>query len=66
MAGLGDPEAACDLLDGIIDKVSEGWIHWIEADNSLDPIRGDPRFIAIMAHGAARFSAEAAPTPGDL
>ena len=64
MAGLGDPEAACDLLEGIIDKVSEGWIHWIEADNSLDPIRGDPRFIAIMARGAARFSSEAAPTPG--
>ena len=64
MAGLGDPEAACDLLDGIIDKVSEGWTHWMEADNSLDPIRGDPRFIAIMARGAARFANAAAPTPG--
>jgi adenylate cyclase len=64
MAGLGDPEAACDLLDGIVDKVSEGWLHWIEADNSLDPIRGDPRFIAIMARGAARFANAAAPTPG--
>ena len=64
MAGLGDPEAACDLLDGIVDKVSEGWTHWMEADNSLDPIRGDPRFIAIMARGAARFANAAAPTPG--
>jgi adenylate cyclase len=62
MVTLGDTQAACDLLDGIIDKVSEGWLRWLSADNDLDPIRDDPRFIAIMARGAARFSG-ATPTP---
>ena len=56
MVTLGDPQAACDLLDGIIDKVSAGYLRWMAADSDLDPIRSDPRFIAIMARGAARFS----------
>jgi adenylate cyclase len=56
LAGLGDAEAACDLLDGIIDRVSASWLLWIEADNSLDLIRDHPRFIAVIARGAARFA----------
>ena len=56
LAGLGDAEAACDLLDGIIDKVSAGWLLWIKTDNSLDLIRDDPRFIAIVERGKARFA----------
>ena len=60
LAGLGDAEAACDLLDGIIDKVSASWLLWMEADNSLDLIRHQPRFVAVMARGAARFANRAA------
>jgi adenylate cyclase len=56
MAELGDAEAACDLLDGIIDKVSASWLLWMEADNSLDRIRNHPRFVAVMARGAARVA----------
>lgn len=56
LAELGDAEAACDLLDGIIDRVSASWLLWIETDNSLDPIRDHPRFVAVMARGAARFA----------
>jgi adenylate cyclase len=56
LAELGDADAACDLLDGIIDKVSASWLLWMEADNSLDRIRNHPRFVAVMARGAARFA----------
>jgi len=55
MVTLGDPPAACDLLDRIIDKVSAGYLRWMATDSDLDAIRSDPRFIAIMARGAARF-----------
>jgi adenylate cyclase len=56
LAELGDADAACDLLDGIIDKVSASWLLWIEADNSLDRIRNHPRFAAVVARGASRFA----------
>ena len=56
MAELGDAEAACDLLEGIIDKVSASWLLWMDADNSLDLIREHPRFVALMARGAARLA----------
>jgi adenylate cyclase len=55
LAELGDADAACDLLDGIIDKVSASWLLWIEADNSLDRIRNHPRFVAVVARGASRL-----------
>ncbi|MDB5432763.1 MAG: Adenylate cyclase [Caulobacter sp.] len=56
MASIPDPDAACDLLEAIIDKVDAGWLDWIDADNSLDPIRGNPRFEAIIARSRARFA----------
>jgi adenylate cyclase len=56
MAELGDAEAACDLLEGIIDKVSGSWLLWMDADNSLDLIRDHPRFVALMARGTARLA----------
>ncbi len=48
LAGLGEAEAVCDLLDKVVDRVSGGWLEWIEKDNSLDPIRDHPRFIGLM------------------
>ena len=48
MAGLGEAETACNLLDRVVDRVSGGWLEWIEKDNSLDPIREYPRFIGLM------------------
>ena len=59
MAGVPDEDAACDLLDAMIDKVSAGWLDWMDADNSLDPIRDSERFKAAMARGRARFTAGA-------
>ena len=54
MALLGEAETACDLLDRVVDRVSGGWLEWIEKDNSLDPIRDYPRFVALMEQVKAR------------
>lgn len=55
MSGLKDADAAIDLIDPLVDKVSAGWIVWMESDNSLDAIREHPRFIAMMKRARARF-----------
>ena len=54
MATLGDADAACDLLDGVIDKVNASWLLWMVTDNSLDPIRDHPRFEGLMAKARKR------------
>jgi adenylate cyclase len=61
MSRLGDADAAVDLIEPWIDKVSHGWLLWMQSDNSLDPIREHPRFVALMARGARRLEAAAAP-----
>ena len=54
MAGLGEAGTACNLLDRVVDRVSGGWLEWIEKDNSLDPIREYPRFVGLMEKVKAR------------
>ena len=54
MATLGDADAACDLLEGVIDKVNASWLLWMVADNDLDPIRAHPRFVTLMAKASER------------
>ncbi len=56
MARLGDADMAVDLIDPWFDRVSPGWVRWIQNDNSLDPIRGHPRFAALMERGARRIA----------
>jgi adenylate cyclase len=58
MAKLEDADTAVDLIDPWIDKVSHGWLMWMRTDNSLDPIREHPRFVAMMARGARRLAEE--------
>jgi len=58
MSRLGDADAAVDLIEPWIDKVSLGWLMWMQSDNSLDPIREHPRFAALMARGAHRLATE--------
>jgi adenylate cyclase len=55
MAKLRDADTAVDLIEPWIDKVSAGWLLWIQRDNSLDPIREHPRFVALMARGERRL-----------
>jgi adenylate cyclase len=59
MARLNDAQAAVELIEPWIDRVNPGWLQWMQSDNSLDPIRDDPRFIGLMARAAQRL-AEAA------
>jgi adenylate cyclase len=61
MATLRDADTAVELIEPWIDKISHGWLLWMQSDNSLDPIREHPRFVALMARGARRFAAEPAP-----
>jgi adenylate cyclase len=63
MARLGDADAAVDLIEPWIDQVSHGWLIWMQSDNSLDPIREHPRFVALMARGARRLETESLPKP---
>jgi hypothetical protein len=62
MSRLQDADTAVDLIEPWIDQVSEGWLLWMQRDNSLDPIRAHPRFVALMARGARRLPA-GKPTP---
>jgi len=55
MAMLRDADSAVDLIEPWIDNVSQGWVLWMQRDNSLDPIREHPRFAALMARGARRL-----------
>ena len=57
MSRLHDADMAVDLIEPWIDQVSEGWLLWMQRDNSLDPIREHPRFVALMARGARRLPA---------
>jgi adenylate cyclase len=57
MARLGDADSAVDLITPWIDKVSIGWLQWMQIDNSLDTIREHPRFAAMMARGGERIAA---------
>ncbi|MEP7312407.1 MAG: TIR domain-containing protein [Pseudomonadota bacterium] len=58
MATLQEVDLACTLLADVLSKVSTGWLIWVDRDSSLDPIRGDPRFIALMARLHARHLPE--------
>jgi adenylate cyclase len=51
----GDVESALELLEHVVNGVTEGWVKWLEIDNSLDPIRDDPRFKEMMAKAKLRF-----------
>ncbi len=57
MAKLGDVDAAMELLGPLAGKINQGWANWIDLDNSLDPIRDDPRFQAFRAALHSRFAA---------
>ena len=62
MVRLGDYDAACDALEKVLDKVSSGWLLWIDQDNDFDAIRDYPRFLEMMARARARFATSQSPT----
>jgi adenylate cyclase len=60
MASLGDAATAVERIEPWIDTVSHGWLLWMRSDNSLDPIREHPDFVALMSRGARRLEVEQA------
>jgi len=58
LARLREVDAALELLATVIDKASQGWLMWLDADTDLDPLRGNPRFAEIVQQAKARFAAE--------
>jgi adenylate cyclase len=57
---LQEFEAAIDLLSGVIDKGSQGWLTWLDSDTDFDPLRSHPRFIEIVRKAKARFALQEA------
>jgi len=55
LTGLGEIDAALDLLSTVIDKASQGWLVWLVNDTDLDPMRDHPRFIELVRNAEARF-----------
>jgi adenylate cyclase len=64
LAGLREIDAALELLAGVIDKASKGWLIWLDNDTDLDPLRDDPRFAEIVTKAKARFALQDAATGG--
>jgi adenylate cyclase len=61
MARMNEADAACDLLEGVLDKVDSGWLHWIDKDNDFDSMRDHARFKAMLAKARARFGEDSSP-----
>ncbi|HEV2365009.1 MAG TPA: TIR domain-containing protein [Caulobacteraceae bacterium] len=53
----GDHAFGLDLLEETIVKGGRGNWEWAKIDTDLDPVRADPRFVAMMERAEKRFSA---------
>ena len=60
MATLRDGDATAELLAPLIGQVSIGYLRWMQSDNSLDPVRANGRFAALMDMAAMRLASEPA------
>jgi adenylate cyclase len=56
LSRLGEYDEALDLLSRIIDKSSRGMLLWFENDTDLDPLRGNPRFVDLIAKAKSRYA----------
>ncbi len=57
MVSLGEMDAAIELLKPIFRVAEEQNIIWFRSDTSLDPIRQDPRFKALVDQAESRLAA---------
>jgi adenylate cyclase len=56
MVSLGETAMAIELLDPVLARAQQQNLTWFRADNSLDPLRDDPRFQALLAQAEARLA----------
>jgi adenylate cyclase len=54
---LKETDAALDMLGPVLAKFGGGFIEHAKVDPDLDPLRGDPRFQAMIAAAEARLAA---------
>jgi len=57
MVKLGEFDMAIELLGPHIAHAQRQNLLWYESDTSLDPIRSDPRYVALIADAEARLAA---------
>ena len=56
MVSLRDFDMAVDLLAAVIARAQRLNLIWFASDSSLDPIREDPRYRAIVEQAEARLA----------
>jgi adenylate cyclase len=56
---LKDFDAALELLGPVFETLATGFLNHAKADPDLDPLRGDPRFKAMVAAAETRLAAAA-------
>jgi adenylate cyclase len=61
MATLQDADFTVALMDPLVDTVNAGSLRWFQSDNSLDPVREHPKFVALAERMARRLAALEAP-----
>jgi adenylate cyclase len=61
MAMLKDADMAVALMGPLIDRLGPGSLRWFQSDNSLDPIREHPKFVALAQRMARRLADELTP-----
>jgi hypothetical protein len=57
MVSLGEMDMAIELIEPVIDRAQKQNLIWFSTDNSLDPLRADPRLQAMIARAEARLAA---------
>jgi tetratricopeptide (TPR) repeat protein len=62
MVSLGELAMAFELLTPMFSRVQRQNLIWFATDTSLDPIRDDPRYKALLAQAEARLAATPSPT----
>ena len=57
MISLGEMTQAIELLEPVLARAQKQNLTWVRVDSSLDPIRDDPRFKALLETAEARVAA---------